>query len=196
MGSIANRLDRDRVTRTVLEVTNLMARREAIFAEHNIDSMATYRRARRRGEYADADPYGDVFLVVDGWYTVRQDFDDIEDNFTEIAARGLSFGIHLVIAANRWSEMRPWLRDVVGTRFELKLGDRSTPRSTAGSPPRCRRSPAGASPRTACTSSPRSPASTVPPTPRTSPRRPSNSPKHWLCRACPPRRRSGSCRIC
>lgn len=123
VGSIANRLDRDRVTRTVLEVTNLMARREAIFAEHNIDSMSTYRRARREGKYLDLDPYGDVFLVVDGWYTIRQDFDDIEDKFTEIAARGLSFGIHLVVASNRWSEMRPWLRDVVGTRFELKLGD-------------------------------------------------------------------------
>lgn len=123
IGSIANRLDRDRVTRTVLEVTNLMARREGIFAEHNIDSMATYRRARARGQYRDIDPYGDVFLVVDGWYTIRQDFEDLEEKFTELAARGLSFGIHLVIATNRWSEMRPWLRDVIASRFELKLGD-------------------------------------------------------------------------
>ncbi|MEV0679417.1 type VII secretion protein EccCa [Actinosynnema sp. NPDC050436] len=123
VGSIANRLDRDRVTRTVLEVTNLMARREAVFAEHNIDSMASYRRARRDGRHTDTDPYGDVLLVVDGWYTVRQDFEDLEDRFSEIAARGLSFGIHLVVASNRWSEMRPWLRDVLGTRFELKLGD-------------------------------------------------------------------------
>ncbi|ONI87837.1 secretion protein EccC [Actinosynnema sp. ALI-1.44] len=123
VGSVANRLDRDRVTRTVLEVTNIMTRREAIFAEHNIDSMATYRRARREGRYTDIDPYGDVFLVVDGWYTIRQDFEDVEEKFTELAARGLSFGIHLVVASSRWSEMRPWLRDVLGTRFELKLGD-------------------------------------------------------------------------
>jgi S-DNA-T family DNA segregation ATPase FtsK/SpoIIIE len=123
VGSIANRLDRDRVTRTVLEVSNLMARREALFAEHNIDSMASYRRARRNGSFADLDPYGDVFLVVDGWYTIRADFDELESHFTELAARGLSFGIHLVIAAGRWSEMRPWLRDVLGTRFELRLGD-------------------------------------------------------------------------
>jgi S-DNA-T family DNA segregation ATPase FtsK/SpoIIIE len=123
VGSIANRLDRDRVTRTVLEVCNLMARREAMFAEHNIDSMASYRRARKAGKLTTNDPYGDVFLVVDGWYTIRADFDDIEDKFTELAARGLSFGIHLLVATNRWSEMRPWLRDVLGTRFELKLGD-------------------------------------------------------------------------
>ncbi|MFC4079632.1 type VII secretion protein EccCa [Amycolatopsis samaneae] len=123
MGSVANRMDRDRVTRTVLEMLNLMARRETLFAEHNIDSMSTYRRARAQGAFRDVDPYGDVFLVVDGWYTVRQDFDELEDPFTQIAARGLSFGVHLVVAASRWSEMRAWLRDVLGTRFELKLGD-------------------------------------------------------------------------
>ncbi len=123
VGSVANRLDRDRVTRTVLEVTNLLARREALFAEHNIDSMATYRRARRDGRFLDVDPYGDVMLVVDGWYTVRQDYEELEERFQELAARGLGFGIHLIIASNRWAEMRPWLRDVLGTRFELRLGD-------------------------------------------------------------------------
>ncbi|MFD2420688.1 type VII secretion protein EccCa [Amycolatopsis pigmentata] len=123
VGSVANRLDRDRVTRTVLEVCNLMARRETLFAEHNIDSMTSYRRVRRSGTLSTVDPYGDVFLVVDGWYTIRQDYDDLEERFSELAARGLSFGIHLIVAAGRWSEMRPWLRDVLGTRFELRLGD-------------------------------------------------------------------------
>jgi S-DNA-T family DNA segregation ATPase FtsK/SpoIIIE len=124
VGSVANRLDRDRVTRTVLEMCNLIARREILFAEHNIDSMTSYRRARAAGTITHAeDPYGDVFLVVDGWYTIRQDYDELENRFTELAARGLSFGVHLVVAAGRWSEMRPWLRDVMGTRFELRMGD-------------------------------------------------------------------------
>ncbi|HWC79854.1 MAG TPA: type VII secretion protein EccCa [Pseudonocardiaceae bacterium] len=123
VGSIANRLDRDKVTRTVLELANLLARREKIFADHNIDSMGSYRRARRRGQFKDIDPYGDVFLVVDGWYSIKQDYDELDTHFSELAVRGLGFGIHLVVAANRWSEMRPWLRDVLGTRFELHLGD-------------------------------------------------------------------------
>ena len=125
VGSIAGRLDRDRVTRTVLEATNLLTRREALFAAHGIDSMASYRRAWATGRFLDEDPYGDVFLVVDGWYTLRQDFEELENRFTELAARGLSFGIHLVVASSRWAEMRPWLRDVLGTRFELRLGDPS-----------------------------------------------------------------------
>ncbi|GAA4827987.1 type VII secretion protein EccCa [Saccharopolyspora rosea] len=123
VGGIANRLDRDRVTRTVQEVTNLLHRRENLFARHNIDSMVAYRRARAQGRFTEEDPCGDVFLVVDGWYTMRNDFEELESRLQDIAARGLSFGIHLVVCSNRWSDMRPWLRDVLGTRFELRLGD-------------------------------------------------------------------------
>jgi S-DNA-T family DNA segregation ATPase FtsK/SpoIIIE len=123
VGSVANRLDRDRVTRTVQELTNLVALRENLFSTHNIDSMASYRRARRGGAFHDVDPYGDVFLVVDGWYTIRQDYDELDSRFTELAARGLGFGVHLVVTATRWAEMRPWLREVLGTRLELRLGD-------------------------------------------------------------------------
>nr|WP_308129570.1 type VII secretion protein EccCa [Actinoplanes polyasparticus] len=123
VGGVAGRLDRDKVTRTVLEMTNLITRREAIFSQNGIDSMASYRRLRAGGAYHDIDPYGDVFLVVDGWYTARQDFQELDDKFGELAARGLSFGVHLVVSAGRWTEMRPWLRDVLGTRFELRLGD-------------------------------------------------------------------------
>ncbi|MGP4017774.1 type VII secretion protein EccCa [Saccharopolyspora sp. 5N708] len=123
VGSVAGRLDRDRVSRTVQEVVSLLARREQWFQAHNLDSMAAYRRARREGRFVAEDPYGDVFLVVDGWYTIRQEFEELEDKFGELAARGLTFGIHLVVGSARWADMRPWLRSVLGTRFELKLGD-------------------------------------------------------------------------
>jgi S-DNA-T family DNA segregation ATPase FtsK/SpoIIIE len=122
VGSVAGRLDRDRAARTVQEVLNLLLRREQRFHSENIDSMAAYRTAKRAGQFAD-DPYGDVFLVVDGWHTVRQEFEELEERFSELAARGLTYGIHLVVSAARWSEMRPWLRGVLGTRLELRLGD-------------------------------------------------------------------------
>ncbi|GAB2649000.1 type VII secretion protein EccC [Saccharopolyspora gloriosae] len=122
VGSVANRLDRDRVSRTVQEVMNLMMRRELFFQNNNLDSMVSYRRARRQGKFQE-DPYGDVFLVVDGWHTVRQEFEELENRFQEIATRGLTYGIHLVITSGRWSDMRAWLRGVLGTRLELRLGD-------------------------------------------------------------------------
>ncbi|HEV3170751.1 MAG TPA: type VII secretion protein EccCa [Actinocrinis sp.] len=121
VGSTATRLDRDRVLRTVEEISQLVEQREARFAELGLESMAAYRAARARGEIQD--PYGDVFLVIDGWATLRQDFEELENRIGEIAARGLSFGVHLVAAAVRWSEFRPRHRDLFGTKFELRLGD-------------------------------------------------------------------------
>jgi len=121
VGSIATRLERDRVVRTVEEMLQLIEFREAEFTSRGLESMTAYKELRARGEVED--PYGDVFLIVDGWFTVRQDYIDIEPKFTEIAARGLSFGLHLVIGSTRWSEIRPALRDLMGTKYELRLGD-------------------------------------------------------------------------
>jgi DNA segregation ATPase FtsK/SpoIIIE-like protein len=69
------------------------------------------------------EPYGDVFLVIDGWATIRQEFDMLEAPITSLAAQGLSYGIHVVVAASRWAEVRPALKDQLGTRIELRLGD-------------------------------------------------------------------------
>jgi S-DNA-T family DNA segregation ATPase FtsK/SpoIIIE len=121
VGSVATRLERDRVLRTVAELTQLLERREQEFTARGLESMTAYRALRAQG--AVDDPYGDVFLVVDGWFTLRQDYDDLEPKVMELAVRGLSFGIHLVASAVRWSEIRPRLRDMLGTKLELRLGD-------------------------------------------------------------------------
>jgi S-DNA-T family DNA segregation ATPase FtsK/SpoIIIE len=121
VGSIATRLEHDRVVRTIAELLQLVESRESVFTSRGLESMAAYRELRRKGEIGD--PYGDVFLIVDGWYTIKQDFTDLEPRINELAVRGLSFGIHVMIGANRWSEIRPALRDVIGSKFELRLGD-------------------------------------------------------------------------
>ncbi|GII86558.1 type VII secretion protein EccC [Sphaerisporangium siamense] len=122
VGGVANRLDGDRVRRTVAEVTALMQRREREFAERGIDSFATYRRMVAEGAIT-GNEFGDVFLVVDGWLTVRQEFDALEPTITDLAARGLGYGVHVVAATNKWSEFRPGIRDLFGSRLELRLGD-------------------------------------------------------------------------
>ncbi|MDG4795727.1 type VII secretion protein EccCa [Micromonospora sp. WMMD1082] len=122
VGSVAGRLDEDRVRRTIAEITGLIARRERTFAERGIDGMATYRRQRAAGDITD-DPYGDVFLVVDGWFTLRQEFEAVDAAVRQITARGLNFGVHLLLTASRWSEVHHGMRDQIGTRLELRLGD-------------------------------------------------------------------------
>jgi S-DNA-T family DNA segregation ATPase FtsK/SpoIIIE len=122
VGGVATRRDVSQVRRTIAEISLLLAQREALFAKEGIDSMATYRRLRREGQFG-ADRFGDVLLVVDGWATLRGEFEDQADALAAIANRGLSFGIHLVASATRWMDLRLQFRDVFGTKLELRLGD-------------------------------------------------------------------------
>ena len=124
VGGVATRLDAGQVRRTIAELQLLMVQRERRFASLGIESMSEYRRARRHGRHGD-DPFGDVFLVIDGWATIRADFEDLEPVITDIANRGLSFGVHLLATAGRWMDIRPAVRDIFGTRIELRLGEAS-----------------------------------------------------------------------
>ena len=121
VAGVATRSEPDVVRRIVAEVSGIVDRREAYFRTHAIDSIETYRSRRAQGRADDG--YGDVFLVVDGWSTLRADFDEIEAALMQLAGRGLTFGLHLVCAATRWSDFRATMRDILGTRLELRLGD-------------------------------------------------------------------------
>ena len=124
VGSVAGRSDADLCRRTVAEMESVMRAREARFRRLGIDSMTDYRRLHADGVAAAADdPFGDVFLVIDGWATLRQDFEALEPRVIAIAAQGLSYGVHVVVTASRWAEIRPALKDQIGTRIELRLGD-------------------------------------------------------------------------
>ncbi|HEY1700402.1 MAG TPA: type VII secretion protein EccCa [Trebonia sp.] len=122
IGGTAARLQGDRVRRTIAEVRTVLEQRERSFADQGIDSIGTYRRRVARGEIR-GDSFGDVFLVVDGWLTIRQDFEELEPVITALAQRGLGYGIHVIVTTNKWSEFRPAIRDLFGTRLELRLGD-------------------------------------------------------------------------
>ncbi|MEV6931463.1 type VII secretion protein EccCa [Dactylosporangium sp. NPDC051485] len=124
VGGVATRLDPGAVRRTVAELQVLLAERERRFAAAAVDSMATYRRLRRAGQHAD-DPFGDVFLVIDGWSTIRSDFEDLEGSINDLTNRGLTYGVHVIASATRWNDVRPAIRDLFGSRLELKLGDPS-----------------------------------------------------------------------
>ncbi len=121
VAGVGTRAEPDVVRRIVAEVRGVVDRREAYFRANGIDSIETYRTRRAAGRFDDG--YGDVFLVVDGWSTLRADFDDLEAELQQLATRGLTFGLHLVVAAARWADFRAAMRDVFGTRLELRLGD-------------------------------------------------------------------------
>ncbi|RKN17934.1 type VII secretion protein EccCa [Micromonospora musae] len=122
IGGVANKREVDKVRRTIAELHGLMQARDAMFATEGIEGAAGYRRARREGRFRQ-DPFGDVFLVVDGWSTLRADFEDLEPLVTELTNRGLGYGIHILAATNRWMDVRPAVRDMFGTKVELRLGE-------------------------------------------------------------------------
>jgi len=114
VGGVAGRADREAVARVVAQVQGELEEREDLLRERGLESMA---QARDQGVLAD------LFLLVDGWSTFRRDFEDLERDLERIAAAGLGLGVHVVVAANRWAEIRPALLDNLGTRLELKLND-------------------------------------------------------------------------
>jgi S-DNA-T family DNA segregation ATPase FtsK/SpoIIIE len=124
VGGIGSRLDPEKVRRTVSEVYGVMTRREEYFRSAGIPSIAEFRSRRARGQISVTDqPWGDVFLVIDGWGNFRADYEGLEAAVLDIAARGLGFGIHLVLTASRSMEVRANLKDHLMNRLELRLGD-------------------------------------------------------------------------
>ncbi|MDX3116933.1 type VII secretion protein EccCa [Streptomyces scabiei] len=124
VGGIASRLDPERVRRTVAEVYGVLTRREEYFRSAGIPSIADFRARRARADISVTDqPWGDVFLVIDGWGNFRADYEAMDQIVHEIAARGLGYGIHLVLTASRSMEVRSALKDHLMNRLELRLGD-------------------------------------------------------------------------
>lgn len=121
VSGVATRSEPDVVRRIFAEVSGIADRREAYMRRENIDSVETYRARRRQGQADDG--YGDVYLVVDGWSSLRADFDMLEMELQTLAQRGLTYGIHIVASASRWGDFRAAMRDLFGTRLELRLGD-------------------------------------------------------------------------
>ncbi|HTK62384.1 MAG TPA: type VII secretion protein EccCb [Pseudonocardia sp.] len=125
-GVAVARREPDKARRIVAELTVLANAREALYGELGIDSIADFRNRKRRGEITpEQDPYGDAFLIVDGWRALRDDFEELEPQITALAQRGLAYGVHVIVSATRWADIRPAIKDVLGTRLELRLGDPS-----------------------------------------------------------------------
>ena len=122
VGGVAGRQDPERVRRTVAEIAALLDEREARFAAAGVDSSQSLRSRRASGELK-GEAWADVVLVVDNWPAVRQEFEELEPQLQEIATRGLGYGVHLVLTANRWIEVRSALRESMGGRLELRLND-------------------------------------------------------------------------
>ncbi|PJJ65699.1 type VII secretion protein EccCa [Compostimonas suwonensis] len=122
VGGVATRSNRGRLQRLLEELHAMLATREAIFAEHAIDSLQTLRATHAAGRIPQLIS-ADVVLLVDGFATLRSDFEELEEPIADLLRRGGSFGIHVVMTMNRWNDLRMNLQSLVGTRLELRIND-------------------------------------------------------------------------
>jgi S-DNA-T family DNA segregation ATPase FtsK/SpoIIIE len=106
VGAVAGRAEPQLVARMIAELESVVRSREA-------------RPTSATGGAGCAD----VFLVVDGWASLRHEFGELEGPITALAIQGLSFKVHVVLSASRWADIRPALKNQIGTRIELRLGD-------------------------------------------------------------------------
>ena len=123
VGGVARRGEEERIRRTIAEVDSERRRRETAFRERGITSVDQARHREVGSNGRPVAEYPDVLLVIDGWQALRTEFEDLEPIVLGLATDGLSYGIHIILSASRWADLRPALRDALGTRVELRLGD-------------------------------------------------------------------------
>lgn len=111
--SVAHRGDADRLRRTIADAAAEIDAREARHRE----------RGWHSAEAARAAGVPDLLLVVDGFPALRAESQDLADRLQAIVADGLAVGVHVALSAHRWTELRPAIRDLLGTRIELRQAE-------------------------------------------------------------------------
>ncbi|MCV7077594.1 hypothetical protein [Mycobacterium szulgai] len=122
------RADPDAINRILMQMGTLLTARERLFRENRI-TIDEYRQARTDPDcpFLEQDPYGDVFVIIDGWdAAVAQDqvlqFRGGEVEALIVGAR--NYGLHFVLTTARVVEMRgiePNLNTVVELHNETEL---------------------------------------------------------------------------
>ena len=122
VGGVAGRSDRERIGRLLDELLSMLVARERVFREKGIDSLAVLRARHSRGDVPEL-VAPDVVLLVDGFSQLRSEFEEFEPRLIELLSRGGSFGLHVVLAMNRWNDLPIRHQSHVGQRIELRLND-------------------------------------------------------------------------
>ncbi len=123
VGEVAGPTDPYGVRRTVAELLALVRERKRSFLEYGIASMDVFRRRKFGGEPGPVpnDGFGDVYLVVDNYRALAEENEVLIEQVNVIINQGPSFGVHVVVTADRESELRPPVRSGFGSRVELRL---------------------------------------------------------------------------
>jgi type VII secretion protein EccCa/type VII secretion protein EccCb len=131
VSSFARAGDRERVQRTIAEMKLLVEEREEAFSRLSLtmDSFRARKFGNEPGPVPD-DPFGEVFLVIDGWQQFRTTFgEDMLADLGVIMERGNSLGIRAIVAAAGWiaGGFPSWMSNTFTLKVELALGSQDDP---------------------------------------------------------------------
>ena len=113
VASVAHRGDEELIRRTLGFLRREVSRREQLF---RTNGWLSSEAARAAGQ-------PDSVLVIDGWGAFKTEFPALSDDVQALVADGLAVGIHVLLTAHRWTDMRPAVRDLIGTRIELRQAE-------------------------------------------------------------------------
>ncbi len=118
VGAVAGKHEPEVARRMVRLVRRLADTRHQEVRRLDLGGIEELRlRWRERGS---GDGFGDVFLIIDNWGAATREWDWIDEEVTALAGVGLSHGIHVVLSADRWGDIRSALRDRIPGRLQLR----------------------------------------------------------------------------
>jgi S-DNA-T family DNA segregation ATPase FtsK/SpoIIIE len=129
VGGVATRAEPDAINRILSQVRTLLADRARLFREHKIATMTDYRRLRTNPDspLLQQDPYGDVFVMIDGWDAAVAEGQVLQYRGPEleaIIAGALNYGVHLVLSTGRIVEMRgiePHMQSIIELHHDTEM---------------------------------------------------------------------------
>lgn len=122
VGGVTSRAQPEQMRALFRQIERIIQQREEMFRHLAIAGMQDYRMRRANGEIENR--YGDIFIVVDGFGQLQAEGNELYlDSLAKIASAGLHIGIHLILTSNRWIDIKPKIKDNIGTRLELRLND-------------------------------------------------------------------------
>jgi DNA segregation ATPase FtsK/SpoIIIE, S-DNA-T family len=126
---VVSDLDEHLAERALVSLNAELKRREQILAEHGAKDLLEL--ARRRPEHAP--PL--LVIAVDEFAKLREEIPDFVDGVVDIAQRGRSLGVHMVLAAQTLrNAFTPAIRANTNLRVALRVADESESEDVISSP--------------------------------------------------------------
>lgn len=129
VGAVVSKSDPDGINRILTQMAAFKAAREKLFLENRL-TIEQYRQARTdpASPYLAQDPYGDVFVIVDGWDAAVAQGQVLQyrggGEVEALMVGAANYGLHFIFTTTRTSEMRG-ITPNVQTTIELHTTEMS-----------------------------------------------------------------------